>query len=650
MPVFVCGIKSEERLSGLAPSALEKLKSLAEKTGTREFFLRTASHFAEIFAVVENRDEFQKQFLSLLTEQLEKDVTPYRLDGFEAVAHFFRRACGIDTAHDSQADNQPAVEAFRKDFLQARKSNFTGPLFNKLFQRGLWLSEKMRMDLTLEKQATSVEAVIPELAKKIFGDLKQHSALVVTSSLKCDSFVRTLSANIGELLLVDIERDTTETLCARYSGKPVKKEALPQVLRTVDLILLFNEGANSLLENVSIKQIMDERKNAPLLMISTTNSISNKENQEFSKYNIYFYDENDLERVASNNLKEHRKVSELTEKQIAREAIDFIDWVNSNEPYRFGALIGKSEAMQHIMELVARIAQTDISVLIDGESGTGKELVARSIHDHSRRADEPFVVVNCGAIPDNLLESELFGHVRGAFTSAISNKKGLFQAANEGTIFLDEIGEMSSSTQVKLLRFLQEGEIRPVGSNENLYLDVRVIAATNRNLDEMVAEGAFRQDLYYRLNVIQITVPTLRERKEDIEPLVDFFIEKYAAKVHRKVKGISEEALQKLSAYDWPGNVRELENAIERAVALSAGEVLNGTDFPDAIEVDQIDPDSFPVVDLTLKELERRHIKAMLKEHDWNYDLVTQILGIGRTTLWRKMKEYNISSQNNGQS
>jgi len=654
MPVFVCGIESERvQEEGQTPPYIETLHLLTERADVTELFLHANAGYVEAFAVGTNHDEFQQEFLALLQEapfHSAASSKPYRIEGFDAVDHFYRRACGIGYTDDYHQDNQLAIESFRKSFMRARKANFTGPYFNKLFQRGLWLSEKIRMDRTLEKQATNVEAVIPELAKKIFGDLNQHSALVASASLRCDSYVKKLSENVGNFLFVDLDHDTTETLCARYSGELIKKEALLSALQSVDLVLLFNEKAKLLLNDISIRKMMSERNNAPLLIVSTANSFSNEANQEFSKYNVYFYDKTDLERIASSNLREHRKVNERVDKLLSREVVDFIDWVNSDEPYRFGHMIGKSEAMQQVMELVARISQTDISVLIDGESGTGKELVARSIHEHSRRAEKPFVVVNCGAIPDGLLESELFGHVRGAFTSATSNKKGLFEVANEGTIFLDEIGEMSSSTQVKLLRFLQEGEIRPVGSNQNLYLDVRVIAATNRDLDEMVADGDFRQDLYYRLNVIQITVPPLRDRKEDIVPLIDFFVKKYAKKLHRSVKGVSEGALDKLRTYHWPGNVRELENAIERAVALSVGEVLNEMDFPGARELDRSDTNSYPVADVTLKELERRHIKAMLQEHNWNYDLVTQILGIGRTTLWRKMKEYNISSQNNGQS
>jgi transcriptional regulator with PAS, ATPase and Fis domain len=236
--------------------------------------------------------------------------------------------------------------------------------------------------------------------------------------------------------------------------------------------------------------------------------------------------------------------------------------------------------------------------------------------------------------------------VRGAFTGATDNKQGLFQAANQGTVFLDEIGETSLAMQVKLLRFLQEGEIKPVGSNETLHVDVRLITATNRELEGMVAAGSFRQDLYYRLNVIQITVPPLRERKDDIVPLAEFSIRKYSEKMYKSVVGMTDAVREILLRHDWPGNVRELENAMERAVALSTGKLVSKTDLP--IPLSERTPGKKSAengVPLSLKEVEKQHIGMILKTHNWNYELVTKLLGIGRTTLWRKMKEYDISNE-----
>jgi len=246
-------------------------------------------------------------------------------------------------------------------------------------------------------------------------------------------------------------------------------------------------------------------------------------------------------------------------------------------------MIGKSPQMVRIYRTLAKAAMTDSNVLVVGESGTGKELVARAIHDNSPRASRPFVTVNCCALSEGLLESELFGHIRGSFTGAISNKRGLFEDADEGTIFLDEIGDISPALQVKLLRVLQEGEIKPVGAVENHKVNVRVIAATHRDLDAYVKEGKFREDLYYRLKVIQIETPALRNRVDDLDDLIHHFITRSANNTGKTITGISQEALELLKAYSWPGNIREFENAVERAVAMTNTTTLFPEDFPEEI-------------------------------------------------------------------
>jgi two-component system response regulator HydG len=241
---------------------------------------------------------------------------------------------------------------------------------------------------------------------------------------------------------------------------------------------------------------------------------------------------------------------------------------------RFDAIVGPSAAMQEVFSLIDSVTKVDVSVLICGESGTGKELVARAIHEGSRRGQRPFVPVNCGALTDSLLESELFGHVRGAFTGALEARRGLFEEASNSTMFLDEVGELPLATQVKLLRVLQEGEVRPVGANQAHKVDVRIVAATHRDLGQAVAEGSFRDDLFYRLNVLVIDIPPLRERREDVVALADHFIRKHAAKMGRQVLALDEECLARLCDYPWPGNARELENVIMRAMVLAKSDRL----------------------------------------------------------------------------
>src|SRR5579859_4257626 len=307
----------------------------------------------------------------------------------------------------------------------------------------------------------------------------------------------------------------------------------------------------------------------------------------------------------------------------------------------FGGLIGVSERMQRVYKIVQKVTQHEYPVLILGESGTGKELVAKSIHFSGPRKDRPFVPVDCSSLVATLIESELFGYVKGAFTGALHGKQGLLEAANGGTLFLDEIGDMPVDLQAKLLRVLQEREVKPVGSTERRRIDVRIIAATNRDLDAAIKTGTFRQDLYFRLNVVQVKLPPLRERKSDIPLLVTSFLDKFSDP-HGAPRTISEDAMRRLIAYDWPGNVRELENAIERAVAMGSGPIVHVGDLPSNLHY----PASERIPDrdelLPIEELERRAILRTRRETGGDKLAAARMLGIGKTTLYRKLKQYQM--------
>jgi DNA-binding NtrC family response regulator len=310
--------------------------------------------------------------------------------------------------------------------------------------------------------------------------------------------------------------------------------------------------------------------------------------------------------------------------------------------YQFGNIIGKSKAMQENFDLIRRIADTATNVLITGESGTGKELVAKAIHYNSPRKDRPYIPVNSAAIPETLLESELFGHVRGAFTDAKTDRVGLFEKADGGTLLLDEISELPLSLQAKLLRVLQDKEVRRVGSDQSVKLDVRVIAASNLDLDEEIKLRRFRSDLFYRLNVIHIHIPPLRERRDDILLLAHHFLKKYQQETGKSVTGISESALSLLMRHPWPGNIRELENAIERAVILARGDQIMPEDLPSSVTGGQ---DDYVILDkaleqsLTLNELEGEYITRVLERTGGNKARTAQILGIDRKTLYRKLED-----------
>ena len=307
-------------------------------------------------------------------------------------------------------------------------------------------------------------------------------------------------------------------------------------------------------------------------------------------------------------------------------------------------MIGESAAMQKVYRFIEKVARTDATVLIRGESGTGKELVANAVHENSERADKSFIAINCAALTETLLESELFGHERGAFTGATAPKKGKFELADEGTIFLDEVGEMSLVTQVKLLRVLQERRFERVGGTRSIKVDVRVIAATNRDLEAEIKNGNFRADLYYRLNVVELTMPPLRERREDIPLLSDYFVSKYSLKCNRKVTGISKEARTLLTNYDFPGNVRELENAVERAVVLGNSELILPEDLPETIL--ETETPEVPVMEYqkAVNEMKKNLILKTLEQADGNYTEAAKLLGLHPTNLHRLIRTLNIKA------
>ncbi|MCA9741930.1 MAG: sigma 54-interacting transcriptional regulator [Deferribacteres bacterium] len=552
----------------------------------------------------------------------------------QALHYILEMASGALT--DAMSNN--LFERLQERYAQAREAGWVGPVLQYIFQRCVWLHEKSRMETDLFKFAIHEHSVLRELAQKIFGQLNRTSTGIAGCPPESAAFLMELQSHgCKNIMLFHDPSAETDRIDPLGQFQHFEKEAFS--FTHGDLLLVFDPEYAQLFEGRKLKQQLAKRQSKALLIFDWTNALPVPKNS-----NLYFYSRADLAAIIEHNLHARKHAAETIQTWIASEIDDFYKWLTSDNRNQFAGIIGATKAMQNIFELISRIARTNITVLIDGESGTGKELVARAVHRFSARSEQPFIAVNCGAIPENLLESELFGHVRGAFTGAVAEKPGLFEQAQHGTIFLDEIAELAPHLQVKLLRFLQEGEIRRVGSNHTIRLDVRMLAATNKNLADLVAQNTFRSDLYYRLNVMQLTLPALRERRQDIPLLANQFLKRFAQKFQKNVHEISEEAMTALLAYHWPGNIRELENAIEHATALAIGKNISPFDLPANITRKEKTNGRMPSFGrVSLRELEKQYIIETLEEFDWDYEFVCKQLGIGRTTLWRKLKEYKIN-------
>ena len=451
----------------------------------------------------------------------------------------------------------------------------------------------------------------------------------------------------GVILIVDDERDhadgiaeSLEKLCARaiavYDGADALEIVRSQQIDVIVTDLKLGGDIDGLAILEEAKKYNDSTE---VILITAYGTIDTcKEAIKRGAYD-YLVKPIDIGQLRTLVTQACQKASVATERQALQPKAD-------KEDFAFEGVRGSSPAMEGIFEVLRRVAPTNISVLIEGQSGTGKELLARAIHDNSLRWNKPFRPVNCAGLTETLLESELFGHVKGAFTGAASDRKGLFEIADKGTLFLDEIGDMAPTSQAKLLRVIEDGVIIPVGSNKPNVVDVRIISATNQNLPEMIEEKKFRQDLYFRIKGVNISLPALRDRAEDIPALIDFFLKEAVTEVGSKVTGITEATLTALSNYEWPGNVRQLRNTIRTMVVMCDRDRLDVQDIPPEIAQRRqlLAGSQAPAAlgDVSLNELEKKAIEETLAKTKGNREKAAKILGIGERTLYRKIKEYNL--------
>ena len=453
---------------------------------------------------------------------------------------------------------------------------------------------------------------------------------------------------MNTILIVDDERSILELLSV--------------ILKKEGYAVLVNPGTPSIFEDIEqkefdlvisdikmpqvdgmevLRRVKAEKPTVPVIMITAYASV--KQAVEALRlgamdYIMKPFDIEEIKVLVANGL-EHRRL--LEENKILKQTL--------REETSFENMIGKSRPMQEVFTLIEKVAATDSTVLITGESGTGKELAARAIHANSRRRDRAFVSINCAALPENLLESELFGHVKGSFTGAISDKKGMFETAHAGTIFLDEVGETSPWTQVKLFRVLQERMIRRVGGNEEIPVNVRIIAATNQNLRKRIEEGKFREELFYRLNVISVDMPPLRRRPDDIPLLIQHFLRKHCEKMGRRIKRLTPEVTTALTKYSWPGNVRELENIIERLCAVEERETITAESLPDdVVEAGRAPVGGAPVLlpgfdlEAHLDQVAQAYLKEASEKAAGNMRRMAELLGVSYRSLRYLMKKYQI--------
>jgi transcriptional regulator with PAS, ATPase and Fis domain len=618
-------------------------------SGIDEILLLRKKNSVEVFAVGQRLDAITdavKNGLSgnmsnsaLKIQNLHKDQ--------EALRHFLEDL--ISLKGEIPAD--PLIlSGIKEEFNIALDEDSIGPILTKMYRQGEEFGNHLQNDPVITKNCIVFPEVLLDIACKISGKLDNYQFVFVGDQISDleEIILSVKQREFKKLYIYHKNFNKAYQLAFKLGCIPINLKQLQNQLAQHLIVIDLQSKENNLL-NI-INPMVKKYKEIVYIYFCIARGLS--KNMETISPNLFIQSGSQIKSLIEThtiNRKDYlQSIEDLTESEITT----FYDWFYSDDRFVFDGIVSANRRMQKVFELMRRIAPSHISILISGETGTGKELIARAIHKNSARSDGNFIAVNCSAIPDTLLESELFGYEKGAFTGALTSKKGLIELASGGTLFLDEIGELPPNIQVKLLRVLQEREIQRIGNTEPLKVDIRLVTATNHNLEQLMLQGKFRSDLYYRVNTVQIHLPSLKERSEDIPILVKYFIRRLSRDTGKNIRKISEDVHDRFMEYDWPGNIRELENIIERAFAVSIGEEITFTDLPTRLQTFSSKRVGSPMVledsGGSLKQLEEERIRHLLVEKNVSLGDAARILGIGRTTLWRKMKSLGISREVTG--
>ena len=660
---LTCHTIQLDSADGIDPARLEEYATAAVQQGALEVVPVPTADGIEVYAVLESHESLAGW--EALTQGLLS--APERVgEQIACITRFFTQCIGLD----EPVPGNPMLGCLLEEHISmAAQRQSVGPVLARLLRDAMSSAEAIRESTPLASGATTPAEAIPEIAAKIVE--RTASALILGENEHTLPIAEALANSGSERILFShpdsgVANDLALRRMLHVSddasiGIPLDWDGRHAALVEADVVVVTHDEALFCLDHEAAQTHLRKRRSRALVLVDarkqTESQVATDSAGGFSRAeNVFVYTLSDLQGIAEQNISRRKRAIPQARRLIEQHAQSCFQRLYGGDRYLFEGLIARSRPMHTVLELTRRAAASNANILIQGETGTGKELLARAIHSQSPRAKHPFVVVNCGAIPEELLESELFGHMEGSFTGATADKRGLLEECHRGTLLLDEIGDMSLPLQVKLLRAIQEGEIRPVGSTEQRKVDVRILASTHRDLQLLIQEAKFREDLYYRLNVIQIALPPLRDRREDILPLAESFLRRFApsrrglGRTMRRTLQLAADVEKCLLAYDWRGNVRELENAIERAVALSFGNTVSLDALPVTLrtyETDRVEEllESAAEEQYTLQALEARYIEQVLEASAWNYSRVCEILGIGRTTLWRKMNEYGLRKE-----